>query len=105
MNRDFEENLMVVLLNDMIQHNLPRILAIRVKMRRGEAISTRELEFMDQMLARINDCYYRFDQDAQCQAIFSTLAHLVSRVINRAYDNEQRERSDLDMSMAAVANA
>ena len=105
MIHDHSESLMVVLLQEMIQHNLPRMLAIREKMRHGEVISTQELVFMKQVVLRINDCFDRFSDDPECRIIFSTLAHLASRVVTRAYENEPQLPASSDQLMVVALSA
>ena len=46
MIQDPDQNLLVVLLEDLVQHHLPKLLAIRDKTVRGETLTARELDFL-----------------------------------------------------------
>jgi uncharacterized protein (UPF0305 family) len=95
---DHDESMLVVLLEDMVQHSIPRVLSIRKNMKQGEVLSNSDLEFFNQLVNRIIQCNLRYGDDKECQVIFSTISHLVYKVIHRAYKNEQ-----IDFNTAAYA--
>lgn len=84
-----EQNLLVVLLEDMLSHHLPRILASKERVKHGEVFSDSELKFFIFLLDRVSYCQARYHKDPQCQVIFTTIAHLIFKVIKRAWENEQ----------------
>jgi CRISPR/Cas system-associated protein Csm6 len=88
---DHDDSMLVVLLDDMVHHSLPRVLAIREKMKTVDVLSSSELDFFIQLVDRINECHSKYKDDEECRVIFSTLSHLVYKVIHRAYKNEQAE--------------
>jgi hypothetical protein len=89
MRQDISLQLMVVMLENLVQHTLPRIYAIREKLEQGQVLLNTELNFMLETLQTVSQCYSRFHQDVQCMLIFSSVAELLSDVIERAFNNEQ----------------
>ena len=84
-----KDELMVVMLQNLVQRSLPRTFAIRQKLERGEVLLKSEINFFVEMLERVNSCQRDFKYDAQCMAIYSTVAHLLSSVAQMALENEQ----------------
>ena len=91
MTVDHDESMLVVLLDDMVQHSLPRILSIRKNMKTEEILSGSDLEFLLHLVDRVNECHAKYKDDADCRVIFSTISHLVYKVVHRAYKNEKAE--------------
>ncbi|MBC8212191.1 MAG: hypothetical protein H8E21_14105 [Gammaproteobacteria bacterium] len=89
MKQDISLQLMVVMLENLVQHTLPRIYAIREKLEQGHVLLKTELNFMLESLQTVSQCYSRFQQDIQCMVIFSSVAELLSEVIEMAFNNEQ----------------
>lgn len=83
------EQLMIVMLENLVQHSLPRIFAIRLKLERGEVLLSSEIDFFLEMLERVKRCQREFLYDAQCKVIFTTVAHLLFKVADLALKNEQ----------------
>jgi len=79
-----------VMLDDLVQQSLPRILSIRHKLENGCVLSPSELEFFSDMLHRINICQRQSPEDHDCQVIFATVAHLLYKVISLAMENERK---------------
>jgi hypothetical protein len=84
------EKIMVVVLEDMVNQSIPRILAIRQKVRHGELLTLTEVDFFHMMVRRLSRCYNDFAHDSQCMTIFACIAHMLYKVINRAHENEQK---------------
>lgn len=93
MLQEHSENLMVVIMKDIVQQSLPRILSIRCKLEKGDILKGSELEFLTELLGKINHCQQdnKFF-DAHCMVIFTTVAHLLSEVIGLALTNEQGDQ-------------
>jgi|SaaInlLV_10m_DNA_3_1039740.scaffolds.fasta_scaffold13739_2 hypothetical protein len=89
MQQPANEHLMIVMLDNLVQHSLPRTFAIRQKLERGEVLLSSEIDFFVEMLERVKHCQREFLEDAQCRVIFSTVAHLLFKVANLALENEQ----------------
>ena len=89
MRQDISLQLMVVMLENLVKQTLPRIYAIREKLEHGQVILNTELNFMLETLQTVSQCYRRFHQDVQCMLIFSSVAELLSDVIELAFNNEQ----------------
>jgi len=89
MPQQANEHLMVVVLDNLVQHSLPRIFAIRQKLERGEVLLSSEIDFFVAMLDRVKHCQREFLHDPQCIVIFSTVAHLLFKVADLALKNEQ----------------
>ena len=90
MQQTVNEKIMVVVLEDMVNQSLPRIMAIRQKVRRGDLLTVTEIDFFAGMLKRLSRCYHDFSHDSQCLTIFACIAHMLYKVINRAHENEQK---------------
>ena len=89
MPQQANEQLMIVMLDNLVQHSLPRTFAIRQKLERGEVLLSSEIEFFLEMLERVKRCQREFLYDAQCKVIFTTVAHLLFKVADLALKNEQ----------------
>lgn len=89
MQQQANEQIMVVMLQNLVQHTLPRTFAIRHKLEKGEKLVGSELEFFVEMLGIVNRCQRDYKDDAQCMVIFSTVAHLLHKVSDMALKNEQ----------------
>ncbi len=94
MQQKVADKMLVVLLNDMILHTLPRIHAIDNQLQQGDVLSETEIAFFKHQLQTIDNCYDRYNDDRQCRLIFSSLAHLIYRVIHRALKNQKRQAAD-----------
>ena len=84
------DQIMVVLLNDLVQQSIPRIAAIRQKLRQGGVLTGSEIDFFQSMLKRLSHCYQHYADDRQCLAIFSCIAHMLFKVVSLAHENEQK---------------
>ncbi len=89
MPQQANEPLMVVMLENLVKHSLPRTFAIRQKLERGEVLLSSEVDFFIEMLDRAKHCQRKFLYDAQCIVIFTTVAHLLFEVADLALKNEQ----------------
>ncbi len=90
MQPDVADKMMVVMLDDMVHHTLPRIYAIDKNLRRGDVLSATEVDFFVHHLQTIDQCFRLYQHDPQCRVIFSSMAHLCCRVVKRAWKNQQR---------------
>jgi hypothetical protein len=90
MQHSNNEKVMVVVLEDMVNQSIPRILSIRHKVREGGLLTHTELDFFHLMLQRLSRCYHDYAHDHQCVTIFACIAHMLYKVVNRAHENEQR---------------
>jgi hypothetical protein len=91
MTIDHDESMLVVPLDDMTQHSLPRILVIRKNLKSEDTLSGGDVEFLLHLVGRINECHSKYKDDAEYRVIFSTISHLVYKVVHRAYKNEKAE--------------
>ncbi len=91
MKRPASELVMVVMLENLVQQALPRTLAIRQKLERGEVLLASEVEFFIEMLDRFRRCERDFMQDEHCKIIFTTVAHILYEVANMAMKNESEK--------------
>ena len=87
------DKLLVVLLEDMTMHSLPRIHAINKHLKTGEVLSEAEVDFFVNQLDRVHQCFELYNKDPQCRIIFSSVAHLMYKVIHRALNNEKSQLS------------
>jgi len=91
MQHQHQEKLLVVMLDELINHSLPRILAVQQHLQRGELLSDAEIYFFSDVLNKVNQCYGAYLHDTQCKVIFSTIAHLLFKVIKKALKNEKKQ--------------
>ena len=90
MQRDNREKVMVVVLEDMVNQSIPRILAIRRKVLNGGLLNLSELGFFTAILKRLGHCHHHYAHDSQCLTIFACISHMMYKIINRAHENEQK---------------
>ncbi len=100
------QKLMVVMLNELINHSLPRILAVQQHLQRGELLTDTEIHFFSDSLDMVNRCYSAYQMDPQCKAIFTAIAHLMFKVIKLALKNEKKHAKaglkNLEVAAAAA---
>ena len=70
------DKLLVVLLEDMITHSLPRIHAIDKHLQTGEVLSEAEVDFFVNQLDRVHQCFELYSKDP--------------KAVHRALNNEKR---------------
>jgi hypothetical protein len=85
------EKIKQVVLIDLNRHSLPRILSLKKKLDQGKSLIASELEFLSEMIVKINICQRGAIKDIDCTIIYTTLAHLVSQVVQLAFDIEKNE--------------
>ena len=88
MHKTNKNKMIAVVLKDITDSSLPRIIAIQSKVNEGNILSSYELNFVHHELNKVSRCYHYFENDEACQAIFSHFAHLLSEVVSVALENE-----------------
>ncbi len=89
------EKLLVVMLDDMIDHSIPRLLCIRKHLLKGETLTDADIHFLTAVLERVSQCYSGYQKDPQCKIIFSAIAHLLFKVIKRGLKNQKKMNKHL----------
>ncbi len=84
------DKFLVVLVEDMITHSLPRIHAIDKHLKTGKVLSEAEVDFFVNQLDRVHQCFSLYNKGPRCRIIFSAVAHLMYKVVHRALNNEKR---------------
>ncbi len=95
MQHQADEKLLVVMLDDMIDHAIPRLLCIRKHLRNGEVLADADIHFLTGVLDHLSLCYSGYHNDPQCRVIFASIAHLLFKVIKRGLKNEKRMNKHL----------
>ena len=90
MQHSHSDQVMVVVLRDLVQQSIPRIISIRHKLKQGEVLVGSEVDFFLHLLHRLSHCYQNYAHDRECVTIFSCIAHMLYKVINLAHENEQK---------------
>jgi len=84
------DKLLVVMLDDMINHSLPRLICIRKHLHAGEVLADNDIHYLSSCLDRLSGCYVSYEKDEQCRLIFSAIAHLTYKIVKRALKNEKK---------------
>ena len=84
-----KEKMMTVVLLDIMDTSLPRILSIRTKLDNGEVLSDLELDFIHVELDKVTRFYRDFQEEDQCGVIYSHYSHMLSEVMRVALENER----------------
>ncbi len=87
------KNVQLVILLDLNRQSFKRMTSIRAYLEQGNILSNSELEFLSEMIVKINICQRGIEHDPECITIFSNIAHLLSRVVSLALKNEQKDNS------------
>lgn len=87
MQHNHDNNVMVALLDEIVNHTLPRIQGIKSKLVNGDSLLDSELSFFHETLGMINSCDRDYPQDPDCEEIFKRLAHMLGEVIELAHQN------------------
>lgn len=104
MQHQDKEKLLVVMLEDIIQHMLPRILGIRRHLKHGGLLSDAEVTYLMESVHRLNDFYISYHKDPQCRVIYATIAHLLFKVIRKALKHESRNSRQLKLPVLDEKN-
>jgi len=88
---DKNMRLMVVMLEELVQHSLPRLFSIQRKMEVGYVLLGSELDFISDTLKTVSKCYNDFNQDKDCVLIFTGVASLLTEVVEQALINENQD--------------
>jgi hypothetical protein len=89
MQQQDTQKLLVVMLDDMVNHSVPRILSIRKHLDKGEVLTDADIHFLSSILKRLDLCYGTFEKDTECKVIFSTIGHMLFKVIKIGLKNEK----------------
>jgi hypothetical protein len=100
MTIDHDDSMLVVLLDDMVNHSLPRVLGIRKNLKQGDVLSNSDVDFLGHLIEVIMQCHRKYRTDEECRIIFSTISHLVYKVVHSAYKNEKAEFNELALNTA-----
>lgn len=89
MQQNNTDPLLVVLLDDMVLHTIPRVFSIHHNLQQGQILLDSDIYFFNDLLDQINNCLRNFQYDTKSCTIFCTFAHLIFNVIRLALENEQ----------------
>lgn len=80
------------LLTEFTEHRLPRALALRDKVERGEKLEDLDIAFMKEVLSTAQRIQPLVDQHPEYQAIYAQAAQIHAEIIEKALANEESER-------------
>lgn len=78
------------LLNRFTTQRLPRVLALRDRVERGERIEDWDIEFLYELCEGAGQVKPMVDKLPEFQAVFAQAASLYKRIADRALENEKR---------------
>ena len=90
MHPDFDDCMVIVMLNEISDQLLPRLIKLSAEMEQGYVIRDREIVSLIDCLEKVRYCESVYPNDQHCQPIFSSVAHLLSGVITQGLENEER---------------
>jgi len=90
---DKEEGVALVLLNRLNEVRLPRALAIKEQVDRGEPLSDSEIAFLDRVFDEAIANQAQWEKHPELSEIISKLAGLYKEITEKALANEENSKS------------
>jgi hypothetical protein len=81
--------LVTVLLQRLQQQRLPRALALKEKVDRGERLEDFDIAFLERVFADANEIKPLVERHPEHQALVSRVVNLYKEITNRALENEK----------------
>lgn len=88
-----EEGIALVLLNRLNEVRLPRALAIKEQVDRGEPLSDSEIAFLDRVFEEAVANQSKWEKHPELTEIISKLAGLYKEITEKALANEESHKS------------
>lgn len=90
---DKDEGVALVLLNRLNEVRLPRALAIKEQVDRGEPLSDSEIEFLDRVFEEAVANQSKWEKHPELAEIISKMAGLYKDITEKALANEEGNKS------------
>ena len=90
---DKEDGIAVVLLNRLTEVRLPRALAIKEQVDRGEPLDESEIEFLDRVFEDAVANQSKWEEHPELAEIISKVAALYHDITAKALENEKNSQS------------
>lgn len=90
---DKDEGVALVLLNRLNEVRLPRALAIKEQVDRGEPLSDSEIEFLDRVFEEAVANQAKWEKHPELAEIISKMAGLYKDITEKALANEEGNKS------------
>lgn len=90
MNRSVEEGTLTVLLLDFVRHHLPRVLGIRDRVEKGDALEEWDIEFLKGATQSARRLKPIIDHHGDYQPLYAGVVHLYQEIASRALENQYR---------------
>lgn len=84
---------MLTLAKRFQEQRLPRALALKEKVDRGETLSTNDVEFLEQVFKDANYIWPLAEKNPEWQPMVSQAVSLYREILDRATENENGEKS------------
>jgi hypothetical protein len=88
-----DEGIMLVMLNRLNEVRLPRALAIKEQVDRGEPLGDSEIEFLDRVFEEAVANQSRWEKYPEMSEIISKMAGLYKEITEKALANEENSKS------------
>lgn len=88
-----DEGIMLVMLNRLNEVRLPRALAIKEQVDRGEPLGDSEIEFLDRVFEEAVANQSQWEKYPQMSEILSKMAGLYKEITEKALANEENSKS------------
>ena len=90
---DKEDGIAVVLLNRLTTERLPRALAIKEQVDRGETLDDNEIDFLKKVFEDAVSNQSQWEKHPELTEIISKVAALYNEITEKALANEQNSKS------------
>jgi len=87
-----ETGTLVVLAKRMVEERLPKALALKEKVDRGEALADTDIAFLEQVLADARNIPQGLKQDPKFQDIAGRMLQLYKEIMAKAMENETAKK-------------
>ena len=84
-----EDGVILALIERFEKQRLPRLLALREKVDRGESLSSEDIKFLDTVIHDAQQSKHLMDRHPEWHSFCSYVVHLYETITEKALDNEK----------------